>query len=191
MSVSAVSGSVFTRNVGSSSARRCSASASLSWAAFVFGSILTSMTGSGKVIDSSTIGMLGVGQRVAGEGVLQADGRGDVARVHRCRLILAVVGVHLQDAPDPLPLALDRDCQDVRARLERPGVDPEERQLAHERVGREILNASAQNGSQSSTGSARPRHRFVGSRPIDRRGRRAATAGSRRPRRASAGRPCS
>ncbi len=52
MSVSDDSGSVCTRNVGSSSARRCSAIASLSWSALVFGSILTSMTGSGKVIDS-------------------------------------------------------------------------------------------------------------------------------------------
>ncbi len=59
MSVSDVSGSVLTRKVGSSSARRCSAMASLSWSAFVLGSILTSMTGSGKVIDSSTIGWSG------------------------------------------------------------------------------------------------------------------------------------
>ena len=52
MSVSDDSGSVWTRKVGSSSDRRCRASASLSWSALVFGSILTSMTGSGKVIDS-------------------------------------------------------------------------------------------------------------------------------------------
>ena len=55
MRVSDVSGSVWTRKVGSSSDRRCRASASLSWSAFVFGSILTSMTGSGKVIDSRMI----------------------------------------------------------------------------------------------------------------------------------------
>ena len=107
MSVSAVSGSVLTRKVGSSSARRCRAMASLSWSAFVLGSILTSMTGSGKVIDSRTIGMVGIGQRVAGEGVLEADGGGDVARVDLLDL-LAVVGVHLEDAPDALLLALDR-----------------------------------------------------------------------------------
>ena len=56
MSVSDDSGSVWTRKVGSSSARRCSARASLSWSALVLGSILTSMTGSGKVIDSRMTG---------------------------------------------------------------------------------------------------------------------------------------
>ena len=56
MSVSDDSGSVWTRKVGSSSARRCRAIASLSWSALVFGSILTSMTGSGKVIDSRMTG---------------------------------------------------------------------------------------------------------------------------------------
>ena len=56
MSVWPVSSSVRTRKVGSSSASRWSAVASLSWSAFVFGSIATAMTGSGKVIDSSRIG---------------------------------------------------------------------------------------------------------------------------------------
>ena len=51
------SSSVCTRKVGSSSARRRSAIAILSWSAFVFGSTASSMTGSGKVIDSSTIGL--------------------------------------------------------------------------------------------------------------------------------------
>ena len=51
--------------------------------------------------------VLRVGQRVAGEGVLEADGRGDVARVDLVDL-LAVVGVHLEDAPDALLLALRR-----------------------------------------------------------------------------------
>ena len=51
-----VSSSDETRKVGSSSASRWSAVASLSWSPFVFGSIATEMTGSGNVIDSSTIG---------------------------------------------------------------------------------------------------------------------------------------
>ena len=59
ISVSADSGSVWTRNVGSSSASRWRAIASLSWSAFVFGSILTSMTGSGNVIDSRMTGWSG------------------------------------------------------------------------------------------------------------------------------------
>ena len=51
-----VSSSPSTRNVGSSSASRARPFPSLSWSAFDFGSTATEMTGSGKVIDSSTIG---------------------------------------------------------------------------------------------------------------------------------------
>ena len=56
MSVCPVSSSVATRKVGSSSARRCRPVPSLSWSPFDFGSTATEMTGSGNVIDSSTIG---------------------------------------------------------------------------------------------------------------------------------------
>ncbi len=59
MSVSPLSSSVLTRNVGSSSASRCSARPILSWSALVLGSIFTSMTGSGKVIDSRITGWSG------------------------------------------------------------------------------------------------------------------------------------
>ena len=52
-----LSWSVLTRKVGSSSARRWRASAILSWSALVLGSTASSMTGSGKVIDSSTMGL--------------------------------------------------------------------------------------------------------------------------------------
>ena len=73
----------------------------LSWSALVLGSMATSMTGSGKVIDSRMTGWSGSRERVAGEGLLEADGRGDVAGVDDVDL-LAVVGVHLEDAADPL-----------------------------------------------------------------------------------------
>ncbi len=56
ISVWPVSSSVWTRKVGSSSASRASPFPSLSWSAFDFGSTATEMTGSGKLIDSSTIG---------------------------------------------------------------------------------------------------------------------------------------
>ena len=56
ISVWPVSSSDETRKVGSSSARRARPAPSLSWSAFDFGSTATWMTGSGKVIDSSTIG---------------------------------------------------------------------------------------------------------------------------------------
>ena len=54
MTVWPVSSSVRTRKVGSSSDRRPSAVASLSWSAFVFGSTATSMTGSGNAMFSSS-----------------------------------------------------------------------------------------------------------------------------------------
>ena len=61
--------------------RRACASAwpSFSWSAWVFGSMAIEMTGAGKCIDSSTIGVLLVAQRVAGGGHAQADGGRDVA----------------------------------------------------------------------------------------------------------------
>ena len=55
-----------------------------------------------------------VGQRVPGAGVLEADGRADVAGEHLLDL-LALVGVHLQQAADPLPLVLGA-VVDVAAR---------------------------------------------------------------------------
>src|SRR5438034_8216002 len=55
MSVWDVSCSVVTRNVGSSRASRDSEIPSFSSSAFVFGSMATAMTGSGKLIDSSTM----------------------------------------------------------------------------------------------------------------------------------------
>ena len=57
ISVWPVSSCVLTRNVGSSSERRPSAVASLSWSAFVFGSTATSITGSGNTMASSRIGL--------------------------------------------------------------------------------------------------------------------------------------
>ena len=59
-----VSSSLSTRKVGSSSERRWSAVASFSWSTFVFGSIATAITGSGKTICSSAIGASGA-QRVS------------------------------------------------------------------------------------------------------------------------------
>ncbi len=60
MSVCPVSSSVRTRKVGSSSDRRWRPLPSLSWSPFVFGSTATEITGSGKVIDSSTIGAVSI-----------------------------------------------------------------------------------------------------------------------------------
>ena len=48
--------SVLTRKVGSSAISFCRPVPSFSWSTLVFGSIASEMTGSGKSIDSSTIG---------------------------------------------------------------------------------------------------------------------------------------
>ena len=68
------------------------------------------------------------GQRVARRRLLQADARGDLARADLLAL-LAMVGVHLEDAADPLGLAVRR-VEDAVAGLERARVDAEVRQLA-------------------------------------------------------------
>ena len=59
------------------------------------------MTGSGNLIDSRMIGLRRVAERVAGEGLLQADGGGDVAGADLVH-VLAVVGVHQKQAADAL-----------------------------------------------------------------------------------------
>jgi len=81
-------------------------------------------------------GVLGIADRVAGGGVLQADDRHDVARVRRF-LVLAVVRVHLEDAADPL-LAVLRRVHDVRPGLQDAGVDPQVREAADVRVGHDL-----------------------------------------------------
>ena len=73
-----------------------------------------------------------VAQRVARGHVLQADGRGDVAGADFLDL-LALVGVHLQQAADALLLAPGRH-EHLVARVEHARVDAEERQVADERV---------------------------------------------------------
>ena len=74
------------------------------------------MTGSGKTMFSRWIGRVGRGERVAGDDLLDADRGGDVAGVDLGDL-LALVGVHHQDAPDPLG-APAADVQHARAGLE-------------------------------------------------------------------------
>ena len=56
MMVCPVSSSALTVKVGSSSESRWMAVPSFSWSPLVFGSIATSITGAGKLIDSSTTG---------------------------------------------------------------------------------------------------------------------------------------
>src|SRR6185437_10445543 len=64
-----------------------------------------------------------VAERVAGEGVLQADRGADVARIHLFD-VFAVVRVHLQEPSNPLLLALRR-VVGVGASRECARIDPE------------------------------------------------------------------
>jgi len=89
------------------------------------------MTGSGKTIDSSRIGLFS-SARVSPVVVCG----GDVARVDLGDL-LAVVGVHLEDAADPLLGAAGR-IPHVGAGLERARIDSEERQLADVGIGGDL-----------------------------------------------------
>ena len=91
--------------------------------------------------------------------------------------VLALVGVHLQQAADPLTLAL-RGVVDVGAGLEHAGVDADVGQLADVRVGDDLERQSAR--TARSIGAAHDRSP-VGARVDARRpaARRAATAGYR------------
>src|SRR3546814_7218436 len=64
--------------------------------------------------------VLRVAQRLAGGGVLQAGDGDDVAGAGLLD-VLAVIGVHLQHAPDALAVALHR-VEDLRARVDHAGI---------------------------------------------------------------------
>src|SRR5690606_33235451 len=82
------------------------------------------------------------GERVAGAGVLEADAGGDVAGEHGVD-VLAVVGVHLEDAPDPLLAAVGR-VDHGAALLEDPRVDAEVGELADVGVGHDLEGEAAE-----------------------------------------------
>ena len=92
--------------------------------------------GLGEVDVLQAHGALGRRQRVARRDLLDADRGRDVARVDRVDL-LAVVRVHDEQAADALG-APGRDVQDLRAGVQRAGVDAEVRELADERVGHDL-----------------------------------------------------
>ena len=80
--------------------------------------------------------MLRIGQGVAGGGVLETDSGNDVAREHGVD-VLAMVGVHPQEAAEALLLA-GGGVEDRVALLETAGVDPEIGELADVRVGHDL-----------------------------------------------------
>ena len=130
--------------------------------------------------------VLRVAQRVAGRRFLQADRRRDVAGAHFLDL-LALVGVHLQDAADAFLAALDRVVDRV-ARIDDARIDAEEDQLADvgvghdlEREARERLVVGGACARPPCRSRARPSPAECPSAP----------ACSRSRRRASPARPCS
>ena len=123
-----VSRSVCTTKVGSSSESELSALPSLSWSFFVFGSIATEITGVGNSMRSSTIGCARSHSVSPVVVCLKPRPGDDVARVRDVD-VLALVGVHPQDATDAL-LAVLRGVVDLRALLERARVDAEVGELA-------------------------------------------------------------
>jgi hypothetical protein len=106
----------------------------------------TWMTGSGNSRFSSTISWPGLTSESPVRVFLKPDAGGDVAGEHGVD-VLAVVGVHLQDAADALLVGVG-GVHHGAALLERARVDAEVGELAD--VGSDmILNASAANGSLS------------------------------------------
>ena len=94
------------------------------------------MTGSGNSIDSRTTGWLS-SQIVSPVCTLRMPYRGgDVPGVDVFD-VLALVGVHLQQPPDPVAAA-SRRVQHVGAGLEHAGVDPEKGELPDVRVGHDL-----------------------------------------------------
>ena len=98
--------------------------------------------GEGDVLQQH--GRVRSGERVAGDDLLDADAGGDVARVDLVDL-LAVVGVHHQDAPDALG-ATGRDVQHAPARGELAGVHAEVGELADEGVGHDLEGQRGERG---------------------------------------------
>ena len=77
-----------------------------------------------------------IAERITGGGVLEADDGADIAGVAALN-VLAVVGVHLQDAADALSLMLG-GVEDRGTGIEDTGVNTNEGQTANERVGRDL-----------------------------------------------------
>ena len=136
MTVWFVSLSLFTRKVGSSSERAARALDSLSWSSLVAG---LDGHGDDRLGEDHLLqddrGVDGR-ERVAGGGVLQADEGDDVAGLDLGD-VLPAVGVHLEDAADPVLAALG-GVEDGVAGVELAGVHPDVGQAAHVGVGLDL-----------------------------------------------------
>ncbi len=179
ISVWPVSSLVRTWKVGSSSARRPSATRHLLLVDLRLGLDRDLDDGLGEDDVLEVDRRVGGGERVAGDDLLDAHRGGDVAGVDLVDL-LAVVGVHHQDAPDPLGAA-GVDVEHARAGLEVAGVDAEVGELADVGVGHDLEGERRERlgvvGVAGDLALAAPRPDQFGAG--HRRARRAARAGSR------------
>ena len=187
MSVWPLSSSVRTLNVGSSCWSLCRAPPSLSSSALLRGSIAIEITGSGKSMDSRMIGCSSE-QRVSP--VMQSRRPTAAAMSPACtslissRLFACICSRRPTRSRRPRPGVEHR-----AAGGEVPGVDAEERQLTHERVGDDL---EGQRGEGLGVVSpAHERGRRIRARSRRSAARRAGWEENRPPRRAAAGRPCS
>ena len=91
------------------------------------------MAGSGKAMPGRTSGIRLVAEGVAGQRVLELGHDADLAGPERLDLLLRLA-LQPADMPDALPGA-PRRVEDLAVGLEGAGVDAEERELAHVRIG--------------------------------------------------------
>jgi hypothetical protein len=121
-----------------------------------------------------------IAQRLARRHLLEADAGGDVAGQHLLEL-LAIVGVHLQHAADPLLAPLDRVVHGI-AGLEHARVDADEGELPDVRVGHQLEGKGRELGCIGRFARFRPAVlAFAGHRRnVDRRRQESMTASSMR-----------
>ena len=131
--------------------------------------------------------LVGIAQRIAGAGLLQAGQRDDVAGKGFLD-VFAVVRMHQQHAADAL-LALAGRIHDAGAARERAGIDAAEGDGADERIVHDL--EGEQRHRLVVVGLAHDLVRPCRIDALDRRHVERATADNRPPRRAAAARPCS
>ena len=150
-----VSSSVWTWNVGSSSDSDCERLAELVLVVLGLGLDGHVDDGLGELQRLEDDRRVGVAQRVAGGGLLEADDGHDVAGEDGV-LVLAVVGVHLEDAADALLAVLGR-VEDGGALLELAAVDAEVGELADVGVAHDLEGEGRERRACRRPGARAPR----------------------------------
>ena len=181
-----VSGSLCTRNVGSSCARLLHGVAQLVLVGLGLGLDGHGNNRRGKFNRFQDDGLFLIAKRVAGGHALQADAGGDIARVDRVDF-LALVGVHPKQSANALARRLG-GVINVAAGLQNAGVNANVSHVADERVGHDLEGQRRKRLDHRSRGAAPHRRWASCPRPEE---RRAAKADNPRPHRAAAECPCS